>query len=97
MAWGIPDYRKAFRVFHKRETQLVHAIKNDHAREKLVKAAEKLREAKLNTFKSEFSRGSVLPPSSYVPDEKAKSWQSMSVDDIIEIYRKKVHPTAASR
>ena len=87
MAWGVPDYRSAFRVLRKREAQLKHAIKNDHSYEKLVRAAERLRDAKLKTFKSEFVRG-PLPLSSYVPDAKAARWQSMSVDDIIDIYSK---------
>ncbi len=88
MAWGIPDHKKVFRVFHKRKVELEHAIRHDFSRDKQVKAAERLREAKLKAFKSEFSRRSVLPASSWVPDEKARKWQALSIDEIISMFRK---------
>jgi hypothetical protein len=89
MAWEVPDHRKVFRVFKKREAGLEHTIKNGHSREKQWKAAERLREAKLKIFKSQFDRDSVLPASLYVPDAKAKVWEDMSVDDIIIMYTEK--------
>jgi len=83
----IANHQKKKRIFQKRETEMVHAIKHNYSQEKLEKAAEKLREAKLNVFKSEFSENSVLPASSYEPGVKAKEWEEISVSKIIEQYR----------
>jgi hypothetical protein len=86
MAWGIPDYKTVHRVFRKREVALMHAIKNAHSREKLVKAAENLREAKLKIFKSKFAEHSVLPASAYKPGPEALEWERLSVDEILKTY-----------
>jgi len=84
----IPNYQKANRVFSKRETQLKHAIKNGYTQEKIVKAAERLREAKLKAFKARFAHESVLQATSYVPDEQAKQWEELPVEEIIDKYRR---------
>jgi hypothetical protein len=83
----IANYQKKKIIFQKREQELRHAIKYNISHEKIVKAAEKLREAKLNIFKSEFSRNSVLPASSYTPGEDAKRWETLTVNEIIRSYR----------
>jgi hypothetical protein len=70
---------------------MLHAIKSNYSFEKLEKAAEKLREAKLSIFKSEFSEKSVLPKSLYVPGTQAQEWESLSVEVIVENYRKLQH------
>ena len=80
------NHQKAKRVFAKRETELLHAIKNDYTRAKIVRAAERVREAKIKVFKAVFSQHSVLPASAYEPDEKAKRWLSRPVEEIIEEY-----------
>ena len=85
----IANHQKKKKIFQKREQELQHAIKNNFNNEKLIKAAEKLREAKLNVFKSEFSKKSVLPAHKYKPDEKAKEWELLPAEDIIEKYRVK--------
>ncbi len=85
----IANHQKKKNIFLKREQELLHAIKHGFTKQKLEKAAEKLREAKLGVFKSEFSKRSVLPASSYEPDEKAKEWEVISVDEIIKQYRQK--------
>jgi hypothetical protein len=83
----IPNHQKTQRVFTKRETELRHAIRHEFSRERIVRAAEKLREARLKIFKSEFSRCSVLQATSWKPCEEAQRWQAMPVDEIIEQYR----------
>jgi hypothetical protein len=83
----IANHQKKKRIFAKREQELEHAIKNNLSLEKIIRAAEKLREAKLNVFKCEFSKDSVLPAHCYVPKDEAKVWENYSVDEIIEKYR----------
>ncbi len=85
----LANHQKKHRIFRKREKEIIHAIKNDFSREKLEAAAEKLREAKLNVFKSEFSKKSVLPATSYEPGSKAQEWASFSTSEIINSYRGK--------
>jgi len=82
----IANHQKKKAIFQKREVELRHAIKHDFSREKTIKSAEKLREAKLHVFKSEFSKNSVLPASSYVPGEEAQQWEAYPVDVIIKMY-----------
>jgi len=90
MTCYVANHQKASRLFKKREIELLHAIRRDFSCGKRVKAAEKLREARLKVFKSDFSRDSVKPASSWVPDEEAKKWQDMPVEKIIDQYRDKI-------
>ena len=83
----IANHQKKKKIFQKREQELRHAIKHNFSQGKVAKAAEKLREAKLNVFKSEFSKNSVLPASDYVPGEEAKHWEALPVEEIISQYR----------
>jgi len=89
MAGYLPHHQKKDRIFNKREKELVHAIKNEYSKEKLVKAAEKLREAKLGVFKSRFSQKSVLPAECFAGNEKSRKWEQMDVEEIIEMYLRK--------
>lgn len=86
----IANHQKKKRILSKREQELEHAIKNNFSSEKIIRAAEKLREAMLNVFKSEFSKNSVLPAHCYIPGKEAKLWENYSVDEIIEKYRVKI-------
>lgn len=86
MTGYVPNHQKAKRVFAKREAELRHAIKNDYHHAKIVRAAERVREARIKVFKAVFSQYSVLPASAYEPDEKARRWLSRPVDEIIEEY-----------
>ena len=85
----IANHQKTRRVFRKRERQLEHAIRHNFSRERTVKAAEKLREARLKVFKSDFAKSSVRQATSWQPNAEARRWQSMPVDEIIEQYRRK--------
>ena len=82
----IANHQKKKKIFRKREQELKHAIKHGFSQEKIAKAAEQLRQAKLNVFKSEYSKNSILPPSSYVPGEQAKMWQAYTVSGIVAQY-----------
>ena len=97
MTCYIADHRKTRCVFNKREVQLKHSIRHCFGRDKIIKAAEKLRDAKLKIFKSDFSRSSILPASSWCPDLEAQNWQSMPVDEIIELYQRKEHEGGGNR
>ncbi len=79
----IANNQKKNKLFNKRVYELEHAIKNEFSHEKIEKIAEKVREAKLSVYKSRFSEKSVLPASSWEPDELAKKWQAYTVDEII--------------
>jgi len=82
----IANHQKKKKIFGKREQELKHALKHNYGYEKVARAVEKLREAKLNIFKSEFAKNSVLPASSYEPGDEALKWLSYSIDDIKNIY-----------
>ena len=83
MTCYLANHQKAKHLVAKREVELRHAIRHGFSREKIAKTAEKFRDARLKVFKSEFSRDSVLPASSYVPGKEAQAWESMPVDEII--------------
>ena len=74
------NHQKKNKIFKKREIELNHAIKNNFSYEKLVKAAKKLREAKLNVYKSEFSKNTTLPAHRYEPNEKARELELLPVE-----------------
>ena len=80
----IYNNQKKKRLFKKREQELRHAIKNKHSQKKIILAAENVRKAKLQVFKSNFSDKSVLPASKFKPLGKAKEWLELSVERIIE-------------
>ena len=86
MAGYVPNHQKKKRLFEKREKELIHAINNEFSTEKVIKAAEHLREAKLQIFKSQFAEKTSLPLNIYEPNDKAKEWQEMAVESIIEQY-----------
>jgi len=90
MTCYIANHEKASRVLAKKEMRLLHAIKNDYAQEKVIKAAEQVWEAKLKVFKAQFSAKSVLPAHAYKPDAEAQSWQAVPVEELIEAYKKEI-------
>ena len=91
----VANHEKKKRIFAKRERELIHAIKNCFPDDKVLVAAEKLREAKMNVFKCDFSKCSINQPHTFSPEKvatntpKVQIWLSMSSDDIIEMYRAK--------
>jgi len=82
----IANHQKKKKILQKREQELRHAIKHKFNTDKIKNSAEKVREAKLNAFKSDFSKNSVLPASSYKPGDEAIKWKSYLTDEIIKIY-----------
>jgi hypothetical protein len=89
----IANHEKKFRIFAKRERELLHAIKHDYSVEKIVIAAEKLRFAKLGVFKCRFSMNSPRQPHEFNATEVATHnqqvhrWLSMSAEEIVDLYR----------
>ena len=84
----IANHQKKKAIFEKREQELKHAIQHEFSDQCIEKAAEKLRAAKLAIFKMKFSRDSVLPASSYVPNEEAVWWKNRPLEEIVDEYRK---------
>jgi hypothetical protein len=58
----IATHQKKLNILHKRERELIHALKHGYTQERLEKAAEKLRIAQLAMFKAKFTQNSALPP-----------------------------------
>ena len=87
MAAYLANHQKKKRLLAKRERELLHALGNDLSDARIIKAAERLRAAKLSIFKMEFSRTSTLPASPYLPEGEALEWLEMSVDAIVAKYR----------
>jgi len=89
----VANHEKKNRIFAKRERELVHAIKHNHPPEKLTKAAEKLRAAKIAVFKCRFTKNSENQPHNFAPEEMAvhdrqlQLWLSYSADEIVNIFR----------
>lgn len=81
----IPNKQKKNKIFHKREVELRHAIKNQFDSAKIEKAALAVRESKLAAITAQFAetrdpdRGRLL-----------RKWKDMSVGQIVEKYSKGV-------
>ena len=56
MANYVANYKKKSRILQKREQELLHAINHEFSTEKIRKAAEHVRVAKLNMYKSSLGR-----------------------------------------
>lgn len=88
----IPNHRKKARIFRKREEELRHAIRHDFGREKIQRAAERLRDAKFAVFKSKFSQRSVLPAREFSlenaarDDPQVQKWLNLSTEEIVNEY-----------
>lgn len=99
MVWGIPDWQKKTRLVAKRERQLLAAIKRNLSREKIIQAAENLRQAHLAVLKSEASRilvegkvyGTFPKPDSHDRDRLNAKWTSITTEQIIEMYEKRIN------
>ena len=86
----VPDHKKKIRILEKRERELLHAIKNGLGIEKITKAAERVRDAKLNAYKSKLAQ---IPPvegrwerREAMWNKKTLEWQSVSVVEIVDRY-----------
>ena len=79
----IPNKQKKNKIFHKREAELRHAIKNQAGTDRIEKAAITLRDAKLAAIKAQFAE-------TRNPDKGRliRKWDSMTVDEIIATYSK---------
>lgn len=79
----IPNKQKKNKVFHKREVELRHAIKHQFDSEKVDKAAEAVRDAKLAAIKAQFDE--TRNPNEY---RLRRKWKEMTIGQIIEKYSK---------
>ena len=79
----IPNKQKKNKIFHKREVELRHAIKNQFDAARIEKAAVAVRDAKLAAIKAQFAE-------TRNPDKGRllRKWKEMSVRQIIEDYSK---------
>ncbi len=86
----IPNGQKKNKIFKKREIELTHAIKHEYSRERIVKAAEILREAKLQVInvQSFKSKNVSFEESQARKEINLEKWESLSVDEIIRMYEK---------
>ena len=88
------NYQKKNRLFRLRERALRDAIRNDYGLEKVLKAAERLREAKIAVFKSRLSEKLVLPAQLFSLEDIAKKdkavskWISMTTEEIVAEHSK---------
>jgi len=79
-------------ILRKREKELRHALSHGSSSERLEKAAEKVRFAKLKLLKATVDEFRYKPQSEELRKQWAKAeteaalWKSMPVDEIIEKY-----------
>lgn len=85
---------KQLELFAKRERTLIGSLKRNESQDKIIRAAEKVREAKLQQLKAERSKKLTdeqnKPFAANEPGTKDAQWQSMPVEDIIAIYKNKM-------
>ena len=88
MANYVANYKEKPRILQKREQELLQAINHEFSAEKIRKAAEHVRVAKLNMYKSRLGQ---IPPVEGQWErreakwkEKTSEWQAISLDDIVE-------------
>ena len=92
MTGYIPHYQKKNRIAVKRERELVHAIRNELDSEKINRAAERLREAKLAAAKSRWAAKTVAQSHEFDAASLAKNdksiarWLNSSTEEIVQIY-----------
>ena len=79
----IPNKQKKNKIFHKREVELRHAINHQYGADKIERAANSLRKAKLAAIEAQFAetrnpeKGRLL-----------KKWRDMTVGEIVLSYSK---------
>jgi polyribonucleotide nucleotidyltransferase len=90
-----PGHKKTV-IFKQREKELLHAIKNGFNNQKLHKAAEKLRAAKMHLIKAMRQSIETYREEDKVPVKRleklkveAEEWESASAEDIINKYKPK--------
>ena len=92
MTGYIPHYQKKNRIAAKRERELVHAIRNELGSEKISRAAERLRDAKLAAAKSLWAANTSAQShefdSAYLAknDKSIAKWLDSSTEEIVEVY-----------
>ena len=96
MTGYVPHYQKKNRIAAKRERELVHAIRNELDSEKINRAAERLREAKLAAAKSKWAAKTSAQSHEFDPaylaknDKSIAKWLNSSTEEIIEMYARGV-------
>ena len=91
MAGYVPHYKKN-RIAAKRERELVHAIRNEFDSQKIARAVERLREAKLAVAKTRWAAKKSAQSYEFDPVHLAKEdksnakWLNSSTEGIIKIY-----------
>ena len=86
MANYIRRHKKQIELFSKRERVLTGVLKRNESEEKITRAAEKAREAKLQQLKAERNKRFPMPE----PGDIEAKWGSMPVEDIIAIYKNRI-------
>lgn len=85
---------KQIELFAKRENSLIGALKRNESEDKVVRAAEKVREAKLQQLKAERNKRFIGEPNKKhtvsESESKDEQWHSMPVEDIIAIYKNRI-------
>lgn len=91
----IASHEKKNRIFAKRERELIHAIKHQLPDKKLLGLAEKMKLAKLSAIKCRFMKNSSKQPYLFSLTETASKdkglehWLSVSLEELVESYRRK--------
>ena len=94
MSGIVPDYQGKRRTLAKRECSLLHAIKHGHTSEKLARASEKVREAKVRLYEAQRDR--ICPTAGAHALQIGKfgahieEWLSMPVEAIIAQYARQL-------
>lgn len=81
----IPTHRKKIYSLHKKERKLIGHLKRNESKQKIIKAAEEIRVAKLLVLKAKRNEG----PFDGGPSERDAYWLALPVEEIISIYTKK--------
>lgn len=81
-----PGGKKKLKIFLKRETELIHAIKHKYSQEKIERAVEALRDAKLQSIWA-YKGNSDVPRKQKL--KLANKWSSYTNTEIIEKYSRK--------
>ena len=95
MAGYLPHYQKKNRIAAKRERELLHAIRQGLDAQKVVRAAERLKDAKISAFKSKWAQENSAPSHDFsatslaADDKRIAKWLKLSPEEIIEKYARK--------
>lgn len=82
--------QKKNKIFHKRERELIHAIRNDNWEVKITKSITRLREAKIQAIWAQDALNNLCAEEkSEFKDDLINKWNAMSDDEILAKYRKR--------